>query len=112
MADLWNSERRLWLEGVSAYEELMTAECVMAFGPMGVMDRDAILGALRDAPRWAEVDMTEKTQAVQAENVVVIAYRARANRPGAEPYEAICTSTYVRVDGHWLIAQHQQTPAS
>jgi hypothetical protein len=110
MSDIWSSERRLWLEGINAYKELMTTECVMAFGPMGVMGPEDIIEALRKAPRWTDVEMAGQTKAVQAENVVVIAYRARSTRPDADPYEAICTSTYVRVDGHWRIAQHQQTP--
>lgn len=110
MIDLWNSERRLWLEGVSAYKQLMASECIMAFGPMGVMGRDDIVESLHQAPRWSNVEMVDKTQANPAENVAVIAYRAYGTRSGAEPYEAVCTSTYVRIDGHWLIAQHQQTP--
>lgn len=112
MADIWNSERRLWLEGTGAYEELMASDCVMAFGPMGAMGRDEVLESLREAPRWTDVVMTDKAKAVPAENVAVIAYHVRSKRPGAEPYEALCTSTYVRIDGQWMIAQHQQTSVS
>ena len=47
------------------------------------------------------VDLTDR--------VGVVAYRARAAR-GGQDYEALCTSTYVRVDGDWRLAVHQQTP--
>lgn len=110
MSDLWGSERRLWLEGVSAYEELMASECVMAFGPMGIMSNDQIIESLRQAPRWSEVEMSERTTTSPAENIAIIAYTARATRDGADPYEAICTSSYVCSDGYWWLTHHQQTP--
>lgn len=39
----------------------------------------------------------------------MVVYRATAVRSGAE-YEALFNSTYVRVDGAWKLALHQQTP--
>ena len=112
MSDLWGSERRLWLDGVSAYEELMASECVMAFGPMGIMRNDQILESLRDAPRWSDVEMVDRTRTSPSDDVAIIAYRARASRGGSKPYEAICTSSYVCVDGYWWLSHHQQTPIS
>jgi hypothetical protein len=109
MDDLWNNERRLWQEGVGAYEELMAPECVMAFGPTGIMDRSQIIDSMSDTPRWSGVDMTDTTQTRPADDVSIIAYYALATRPGNEPYEAICTSTYVAIEGLWKLAQHQQS---
>lgn len=37
MEDLWKNERRLWEEGVSAYNELLAPGFLMAFGPMELM---------------------------------------------------------------------------
>lgn len=112
MDDLWKNERRLWMEGVGAYEELMVPECVMAFGPMGIMDRHRIVDSMRDAPRWSDVEMTEKIQTRPTDNTSVIGYRAVARKEGAAPYEAFCTSTYVARHGVWQIAQHQQSLAT
>lgn len=112
MDELWKHERRLWKEGVGAYEELMSPECVMAFGPMGIMGRAEVVDSMRDAPRWSDVEMTETTQTRPADNVSVIAYRAIAKRARVKPYEALCTSTYVAIDGIWRIAQHQQSLVS
>lgn len=109
MDDLRNTERRLWEEGVGAYEELMAPECVMAFGPIGIMDRTEIVDSMRNAPRWSGVDMIDITQTRPADNVLIIAYRALATKSGADPYEAVCTSTYVTIDGRWKLAQHQQS---
>ncbi|HTN63453.1 MAG TPA: DUF4440 domain-containing protein [Devosia sp.] len=109
MDDVWDNERRLWQEGADAYDELMAPECVMAFGPLGIMERPEIVGSMRDAPRWSDVNMTDTTQTRPADNISIIAYRALAMRSGVEPYEAVCTSTYVTLDGHWKLVQHQQS---
>ena len=109
MDDIWSEERRLWLEGADAYDELMAADCVMAFGPMGIMTRSEIVDSMNGSPRWSYIDMTDTEQTKPADNLSIIAYRASATRPGAEPYEAVCTSTYVLVGNRWKLAQHQQS---
>ena len=109
MTDLWKIEKRLWLEGVGAYEELMGAECVMVFGPMGIMDRDGILNSLRNAPRWSSVEFSEQSDTIRP-GVAIVAYRAVGEREGAKPYTALCTSTYIQQGSEWRLAQHQQTP--
>jgi hypothetical protein len=39
-----------------------------------------------------------------------VTYRASATRAGEPPYRALMSSVYVRVDGRWRLALHQQTP--
>ncbi|MGH8972585.1 MAG: DUF4440 domain-containing protein [Acidimicrobiia bacterium] len=39
----------------------------------------------------------------------VVAYRAKARRGGTS-YDALLNSTYVRENGSWRLALHQQTP--
>ena len=110
MDEIREIERRLWLEGAEAFERHMAVECIMAFAPMGVMRNATIVGSLREAPRWTGVTFSDEAFARPAETVAVFAYRAAAQRNSAD-YTALCTSTYVRADGEWRIAQHQQTAA-
>ena len=110
MDDIWKMERRLWLEGIEAYADLMAPECVMAFGPMGVLEGQAIIDSLRDAPRWSDVVMSAQVLKHPSGDVAVLAYQAEGNRDAASPYRALCTSTYLRLDSGWRIVQHQQTP--
>jgi hypothetical protein len=110
MDELWTIERDLWLAGVDAYETRMAPQCLMVFGPMGVMERGAILDAVRQAPRWSEVAFDQRQSIAPADDIAVLAYRATGSRDGAEPYRALCTSSYIRSAGRWLIAHHQQTP--
>ena len=111
MTDLWSNERRLWLEGVDAYAELMAGECTMVFGPVGILGRQAILDSLRDAPRWDEVSLSAQVRAVHGQRTVVLAYRVSASRDAeGDAYNALCSSTYVFENSQWRLAQHQQTP--
>ena len=54
--DLWAFERRFWLEGSATYERHLATDARLVFPlPTGVLDRAAMLDALRDAPRWRAV---------------------------------------------------------
>jgi hypothetical protein len=109
MNDLWTIEEALWLEGNDAYRSHMADECLMLFGSMGILEGAEIIATLENAPRWASVDMNDRHMAVNGQTTV-IAYQAVGRREGADPYQALCSSTYVRQDGGWKIVQHQQTP--
>lgn len=115
--DFWRLEERLWLEGDDAFAELIYAQCVMAFAPMGVMQGSAILNSIRQAPRWREVAMEERTIGRPDADTIVLGYRAVARREtgdeayGDEAYTAYCTSTWCLIGPDWKLVQHQQTPA-
>ena len=109
--DAWTLEERFWLEGQPFFERHLDPECLMAFPGMGVMRAGEILESLRDAPRWASVDMADRTVGRPADTLVVLGYRAVGYREGVGRYRAFCTSTY-RSDGvDWKLVQHQQAPA-
>jgi hypothetical protein len=110
MRNLWTAEQRLWTDGVEAYEDLMAKDCTMVFGPMGIMKRSDVIESLRGAPRWSKIIMSAETENIYSQSAVVLAYHALAEQEDGTQYEAVCTSTYVRDDGRWRIAQHQQTP--
>ncbi len=109
MDAIWTIEHRLWLDGADAYGEHMAPECIMAVGPMGLLQGEAIVEGLRGAPRWSSVTMDNRTEATLG-NVLVIGYVAEGRRDGAEPYRALCTSSYAQTTTGWKIVQHQQTP--
>lgn len=109
--ELWDLERRFWLEGTAVYEAHLDPGCVMVFPGIGIMESAEIIPSLEGAPRWDDVEMTERVTAQAGGEVVVLAYRAAGVREGAGPYHAFCTSTYRRDGGGWKLLQHQQTPA-
>ena len=107
--DLWQDELSLWLEGVEAFETLMTPDCVMAFPGMGVISGEAILDGLRKAPRWRDVDIDRQAR-VERDSAVILGYLATARRENQPEYRAACLSTWIPGAEGWRLVAHQQTP--
>lgn len=106
---IWRFEEKLWLGDAETYRALIDDDCVMAL-PMApfVFTADAAISAVASTPRWSEVTFTERKVQRPEEGLIVIAYRAEAQRDD-EAYTAYCTSS-IRRRGHedWLVVQHSQ----
>jgi hypothetical protein len=63
----------------------------------------------RCAP-WSNFELIEPRVVELSPDSGIVVYRVNAQRAGEEPYEAIISSTFVRGDGRWLLAFHQQSP--
>lgn len=109
MTDLWEQERRLWLEGAEAFEALLAPGAVMLFPGVGILRDAQIVEGLKAAPCWNSVEMTDRTE-IEAEGSLTIAYRAEGRREGEPLYRALCSSTWIARPEGWRIALHQQTP--
>lgn len=108
--DIWNLEKRFWLDGEPAYRKHMAESAVMLFPePVGILVGEAILASLAEAPRWSSIDLHERKLVRAGDAMLVTAYRAEAKRD-AQSYRAICSSSYAIIDGAWKIVHHQQTP--
>jgi hypothetical protein len=109
---LWAIEERLWLRGADVFAAILDPECLMVFAPpVGILAGERIVASLAGAPRWTQIDMTERMVAQPAADLTVLAYRAEGRRGDVDPYRAFCTSTYRRDGDAWRLVQHQQTPA-
>jgi len=110
---VWIIEKRLWTEGASAWRESLDPLALMVLPePAGIMRASAARASVEDAPRWAQVEMSERTLVRPTHDLIVIAYRARGRREDGSSYEALCGSTYRLADDRWRMVQHQQTPIS
>ena len=109
---LWEIERALWLQGVDTYEQRLAPEVLLVFPPpTGSLDRGQTLAAIGAAPRWHRVAFHNQRTAKPVTGMRVLAYLVTANRDGEPaPYVATCSSTYLRRNGRWLLAAHQQSP--
>ncbi len=108
---VWSFEESLWTADAEHYRESIDDECLMVLPtPPFVMSGAQVIEAVASTPRWSSVELTERQVARPQEGLIVVAYRARAEKDG-EGYEAHCTSTY-RWLAHevWKVVQHQQTP--
>jgi hypothetical protein len=107
---LWERERRFWTGGEEYYRRNLASEVLMVF-PDLVLDRDGTIEAIAAAPRWMSVTFEQQRFVPLSDDAAAIHYRALARREDEPlPYQALATSVYVRRDGEWLLAIHQQTP--
>ncbi|WP_375402116.1 DUF4440 domain-containing protein [uncultured Sphingomonas sp.] len=109
---LWGFEQSLWLEGEENYREKVDAEVrmVLPMPPYVYAGEDAIK-AVSATPIWDRCELTERSVSRPQEGLIVIAYRAQAEKEGVAGYEAHCTSVIRRLEHEvWRVVQHQQTP--
>ena len=78
-------------------------------GGMVLDDRGDVIESMSGSP-WTSFELSDERVFELGEGSAVVAYRATAQREGGEPYTALFNSTYVREDGAWRLAVHQQTP--
>jgi hypothetical protein len=92
------------------YAENLAADVLMLLpGGMVLDDRDRVVESMAGSP-WSSFELSDERVLELGEGSAVVAYRATARREGDEPYTALFNSTYVREDGAWRLAVHQQTP--
>jgi hypothetical protein len=113
-AELLALEERFWKGDVEFYRRNFTEDSIMAFPPpLGMMAKEATIAAIANSDRWADVAFDDVRLIRLAENVAILAYAADARREGEDArYSAVVSSAYVRQDGTWKLAFHQQTPAA
>ena len=115
VASLTALERRGWDalcsgDGGDFYGDLMTDDAVMVLVNGAVLDREAVIASLADAPPWDEYELSDLRRVRTGQDSAAVVYRARATRAGAPPFEALMASTYRRVDGRVRLTLYQQTP--
>ena len=108
---IWDFESELWTGPADAYDRKVADDVVMALpAEPYLFDAEAARSAVKDTPRWDEIEFAQKVVERPEEGLICIAYRAKARR-GEERYHALCTSTLRRLgEEDWVVVQHQQTP--
>jgi hypothetical protein len=109
--DLEAAERAFWFGDADHYRARLTDNCAMIFPGMGIVGRETLIAGIESGARWTTVSFESWRRDDPADGVALVAYRASAMRNGmAAPYRVDCGSVYVRADGRWRLAFHQQTP--
>lgn len=109
--DLLKLEHGFWTEGGDYYREHVDKECLLAFTEMaGVHSNEEIAGMNPGANNWKDVALDEKGIVQLSDDAAVLTYEVNARRKNGEPYKALVSTVYVKRDGEWKMAFHQQTP--
>jgi hypothetical protein len=112
---LMEIERKLWSNDAAFYQDTLIGGALLVFPETGVITRDvaveAILAENAEGRRWAEVQFAEVHHVPLAEDVTLVTYRVDARWAHKESKRsALASSVYVKRDGRWKLAFHQQTP--
>jgi hypothetical protein len=111
--DLIALEEQFWKGDADLYQQRLTTEALMVFpDPIGVLGKEETVASISQAPRWRDVEFTEVKPVMLATDAALLVYRATARRPNDALYVTRASSVYVRQDGAWKLAFHQQTPAT
>lgn len=113
--ELLGLEHRGWkslCEGTGAdfYGQLMTPDAVMVLAHGVVLDRDAVLASLNDAPPWDRYAISDERLIELTEHTAALVYTGRASRVGEAEFHALMSSVYRRHNGEWRLVLYQQTP--
>ena len=95
--------------GADFYRRYLTDDALMVV-PGGVLSREVVLQFMESAPPWAWFRIEAARVLPLTEDSAVVAYQATAQREGQAEYSALMSTVYVRRDGAWKVAFHQQTP--
>jgi hypothetical protein len=112
-ADILALEKQFWSGDAEFYRTHVDAKCLVAFPDMAaVMTNDDVARTVsQDGPQWRDVNFREKGLVEPMQGMAVFSYEASAKRGATgEPYNALVSSGYVKRDGEWKLAFHQQTP--
>ncbi len=97
--------------GADFYQKNLTDHALMVF-PIGVLTREQSIETIKAAPPWASFRIEDPRVIALTDDSAILTYRCTAQRAGQEPYSALMTTVFVRHEGAWKTAFHQQTPVS
>jgi hypothetical protein len=87
----------------------MTDDALMVF-PGSVMTKKESLAAMRSARPWSSYKIDDPRVLRVGTGGRLVLYRVTAKRAGADTYDALMASIYVRRSDGWKMVFQQQTP--
>lgn len=115
LEELVELETRGWdalttTEGGAFYADAMSEDGVMVLANGAALGRGDVVKALEASEPWTRYDLTDAAVVPLTDDVAVLHYRVTALRDPQEPaFAGLLSSTYVRRNGAWALAFHQQT---
>lgn len=104
-------ERRFWTGDADFYRRHLDGECLTAFSERArIASREQIAESVGTEHRWRRLKIELRGLLEPTAEFAIVTYRADATRQSGEPYSALVSSGYVKRDGTWKLAFHQQTP--
>jgi hypothetical protein len=107
-------ERSLWKNEPDVYHQTYIPEAILIFPEVGRIGRSEAVDAIREENKagraWAEVNLDDFKALNLGDETVLLSYRADARWNYEQvPTTILCSTLYVKREGHWMVAFHQQT---
>ena len=96
--------------GAAYYQEHMADDGVMVFGGGILMSKADVLASIARVAPWTRFRIEAPRASALGADSGALTYRAVAQRAGQPEFRALISSVYVRRNGRWLLALHQQSP--
>jgi hypothetical protein len=103
-------ERTLGGGDGDAYRAHLTDDAVVVV-PGAAITKEQCAHAIDATPGWDEFDISDDRLIELTPDSALVTYRWKSSR-GDETYEALMSSVYVKSEGEWKLALHQQTPVN
>lgn len=98
--------------GGTYYGSVMTPDGLFILADGTTMTRDDVAGSLDGMPGWSSYRITGARLIPLGPEAAALTYRASASRADLpEPFTALMSSVYRRIDGRAALSLYQQTPA-
>src|SRR5688500_11814842 len=112
--ELVTIERTLWTNDRQIYDGRLDDDAVPVFPETGVMRKAAALEGIeqenRAGRRWSDVAFADVEAVAVTPDAALLTYRADARWEHESTIRSVlATSLYVRRDGEWRVAFHQQS---
>lgn len=113
--ELLEIERKLWTNDPVFYKSNLTEDSLLVFPETGVIGRDIAVDAVSkenaEGRRWAEVQFDKVRSLRLTDDAHLLSYSVAARWEHEESWNlALASSVYVKREGLWKLAFHQQTP--
>ncbi len=91
------------------YGELLTDNALMVV-PGFIVDKAIFVQTADSEASWTSFTVEDPRVTSLTSDAAILTYRGRGQRTGQPDYVAWMSSVYVKRDGRWRLAHHQQTP--
>ena len=107
-------ERSLWKNEPDVYTQTYIPEAILIFPEVGRIGRREAVDAIQEENKagraWAEVHLDDVKALKLGDETVLLTYRANARWNYEQvPTTILCSTLYVKREGQWMVAFHQQT---
>ena len=94
---------------IDFYARVLSEDALLVVPGM-VIDKPTFLTAMGTEPAWTTFRIDKPRVVELTSDCAVLQYEATGTRDGQADFVACMSSTYVKRDGSWRLAFHQQTP--